>query len=76
MFQGCFKDIFIKGVSRYFREILGKVQGGLQDVLRGTAGYFKHVFREVFKRKNGDILVFYQYWGGEYPPTNIFPFFS
>ena len=28
------------------------------------------------KKKNGNILVFYQYWGGEYPPTNIFPFFS
>ena len=29
----------------------------------------------IQKKKNGNILVFYQYWGGEYPPTNMFPGF-
>ena len=35
------------------------------------------LIREAFKRKTGNILVFHQYWGGggEYPPTNICPFF-
>ena len=28
------------------------------------------------KEKTGNIFVFYQYWGEEYPPTNIFPVFS
>ena len=41
-----------------------------------TVKWSIYILGKPSKEKNGNILVFYQYWGGEYPPTNIFPVFS